>query len=120
MSNKIGQEDYYRKLTAYARTKTLNYTIGNPGADTAPSYVGTVDMILVYENAGLRPLSDWHAQYAPENFGIIPYAVPALDMAYLQSAKRTVGFIYMTSDVLDNPWDSLSPYFSDLLAALAT
>jgi len=119
MANSGGHEDYYRRLSAYARSKMFDYTIGNPGADTAPSYVGTVDMILVYERSGLRPLSDWYSKYPPENFGVIPYGVPTLDLAYVQAAKKTVGYIYMTNDVLNNPWDSLPPYFGDLVAALA-
>ena len=27
-------------------------TMGNPGADSVPSYVGTVDLMFIYENAG--------------------------------------------------------------------
>lgn len=119
MANTAGLEDYYRRQTSYARSLGLNYTVGNPGADTAPAYVGVVDMILVYENSGLRPLSNWHDKYPRESFGIIPYAVASLDMNYIQQAKKTVGFIYMTDDVLNNPWDSLPAYFPELLAALA-
>ncbi len=120
MANTAGLEDYYRRQTSYARSLGLNYTVGNPGADTRPTYVGVVDMILVYENAGLRPLSSWHDEYPRESFGIIPYAVAHLDTSYIQQAKKTVGFIYMTDDVLTNPWDSLPSYFPDLLAALAS
>ncbi len=120
MTNAAGFEDYYRRQTIYARSKGLTYTVGNPGADTAPSYVGVVDMILVYESAGLRPLSTWYDKYPRENFGIIPYAVPRLDSDYIQKAKKSVGFIYMTDDVLTNPWDSLPRYFPDLLSALGS
>jgi hypothetical protein len=30
-SNKLGGEDYYRRLTTYARSKAFTFTVGNPG-----------------------------------------------------------------------------------------
>jgi hypothetical protein len=85
------------------------------------SYVGTVDTILIYESSGLPTLTSlggWHAQYDKQNFGIIPYGIPSLDAAFVASARLDVGFVYLTDGTLPNPWDSLSPYFDGLLAAL--
>ena len=47
------------------------------------------------------------------NFGVIPYAVGSLDTSFVQSAKQYVGYIYLQSDNLPNPWDSVPPYLSD-------
>jgi hypothetical protein len=121
-SNSVGGEDYYRRVSAYARSKSFSFTVGNPGSDSAPSYVGTVDLILVYENAGqpsLSSMAGWHASFAPSNFGIIPYGVSTLDAAFVAKARATVGYIYVTNDTLPNPWDTVPPYFSDLVAQLA-
>jgi len=121
-SNSAGGEDYYRRVDGYARSKAFTFTVGNPGSDSSPSYVGTVDLILVYENGGAPSLSSiagWHASYERHNFGIIPYGVPALDAAFVAKAKATVGYIYVTSDTLPNPWDTVPSYFSDLVAQLA-
>jgi hypothetical protein len=120
MSNKLGQEAYYRSVDAYAKSKGFDYTVGNPGADTKPAYVGVVDMILVYENAGLRSLPTWHKSYPRERFGVISYSVSTPDMEYLRSARETVGFVYMTNDALPNPWDSLPPYFSDMVGTMVS
>ena len=62
-------------------------------------------------------MAGWHANYAPSNFGIIPYAT-ALDTTFVQNARKYVQYIYLQSDSLPNPWDSLPSYFSALLGAL--
>jgi hypothetical protein len=121
-TNSAGGEDYYRRVDAYARSKGFTFTVGNPGSDSASSYVGTVDLILIYENAGLpgaSTMAGWHSGYDRHNFGIIPYGVPTLDPAFIAEAKANVGYVYITSDNLPNPWDSVPPYFSELMAQLA-
>jgi hypothetical protein len=121
MANAAGHEAYYAGLTADAKGRGLGFTIGNPGADSSPTYVGTEDVILIYENSGIpsvAALGGWHASYSRNNFGVIPYAVGSLDTSFVQSAKQYVGYIYLQSDNLPNPWDSVPPYLSDLVGAL--
>ena len=118
MSNTAGNEGYYQRQDAYARTKGMTYTVGNPGTDTLPSFVGTVNTIIVYESSGTAALPSWYTSYARDNFGVLPYNVPSLDTAYVTSAKQKVGYIYLTDDNLPNPWDTLSSYFSALLGAM--
>jgi hypothetical protein len=113
---------YYRTLSQYAKAHGLAYTVGNPGADTSEAYVvmGALDTMLIYESKGLpsaSKLGGWHAKYAPTNFGIIPYGA-AFDAAFVREARRSVGFVYIQNDDLPNPWDTLPPFFGDLLAAL--
>lgn len=118
-SAKPGYEPYYKGLSDYAKSKGFVHTIGNPGADTAESYIGALDTMLIYESKGcsLDALQGWHTKHAPGNFGVIPYGT-ALDLAYVKTARERVGYIYLTSDDMPNPWDTLSPYFNELLAAL--
>jgi hypothetical protein len=121
MANAPGQESYYSGLTAYAKGRGLGFTIGNPGADSSPTYVGTEDVILIYENSGvpsLAALGGWHTSYNRSNFGVIPYDVGSLDTSFVQSAKPYVAYIYLQSDNLPNPWDSVPPYLSDLVGSL--
>ena len=121
MSSEPGDEAYYAGLTQYVKSIGYSLTIGNPGTETSPSYVGTVDTILIYESAGLPSASSfggWHTQYDRSNFGVIPYDVSSFDPAFVAEARPLVGFIYVTDDVLPNPWDSLPPYFDALLDAL--
>jgi hypothetical protein len=95
--------------------------MGNPGADSKASFIGTVDVIFIYETSGLPSLAaldGWHLQHDKRNFGIIPYGV-AMDAAFVAAAKHKVGYIYLQDDTLPNPWDSVPAYFGELVSALA-
>jgi len=119
-SNKAEHVAYYRDLSQYTKAQGLSFTVGNPGTDTAQGFVGALDMMLIYESAGLpsqNAIAGWHASFAPSNFGIIPYAT-TLDATWVRNARKYVQYIYLQSDNLPNPWDSVPGYFSDLLAAL--
>jgi hypothetical protein len=121
MSNTAGMEAYYTALSQYAKSQGYAITTGNPGADTLPSYVGTVDTIIIYENSGLPSvgsLAGWHAQYDKHDFAIIAYGVPSLDTAFVASARVNANFVYITNDTLPNPYDTLPTYLDGLLAAL--
>jgi hypothetical protein len=119
-SDKTSDLDYYRTLSQYAKTHGAPYTVGNPGTDTAESYIGALDTMLIYESKGLPSVSTlggWHAKYAPSNFGVIPYGA-SFDAGFVKAAREDVGFVYIQNDDLPNPWDTLPPFFGDLLAAL--
>jgi len=121
MANVVGHEAYYSSLSANARTAGFDFTIGNPGADTSEGYVGSVDVILIYENAGVPPVTEvggWHASHARSNFGVIPYGVSSLDAAFVAAARPTVGYVYLQSGAMPNPWNSVPAYLSDLVGAL--
>jgi hypothetical protein len=120
-ANTTGLETYYKALSTYVKQTGMDFTVGNPGADTAPSYVGTVDLILIYESAGvpsLASLDGWHRNYDRGNFGVIPYGCPTSSAAFVQSARDRVGYIYLQSDTLPNPWDTVPSYLSTLLGQL--
>jgi hypothetical protein len=119
-SNSASHVEYYRELAQYAKSMGFGYTIGNPGADTAKEYVGVLDTMLIYESGGLPAISrlgGWHADHAPANFGVIPYAA-AFDATFVREARKLVRYVYLQNDDLPNPWDTLPPYFNDLLTAL--
>jgi hypothetical protein len=119
-SNTAGDEGFYKTVSQYSKSKGLTFTVGNPGTDTGPSFVGAVDVGLIYESFGLpgtSNLTGWHSGFPKSNFGIIPYGA-ALDHAYVKAAKALVGYIYVTNDDLPNPWDTLPSFFADLLADL--
>ncbi len=121
-NNATGGESYYKTVASYAKSLGFTFTVGNPGTDVPTSYLGVVDAMFIYETDGLPSLSSlggWHASYDKKNFGIIPYAVSSLSASFVASAKQTIGWIYITSDDLPNPWDTLPSYFTQLLAELA-
>jgi hypothetical protein len=123
MSNHPGLEPYYKGLSTYAKSLGCDLTMGNPGADTTPSYVGTVDVLFIYQNAGLPSVSSlagWHDSYDKRNFAIIPYGVPQMNRSFVDEAGQHVGYIYLQNDTLPNPWDTVPPYFNDLVGALGS
>jgi hypothetical protein len=119
-SNATADVAHYQTLSQYAKSVGLSYTVGNPGTGVPTAYVGAVDTMLIYESDGVPAMSDLspYSAYAPSNFGVIPYAVSAMNTTFVQQARKYVQYIYLTNDDLPNPWDSLTSYFSSLLAAL--
>jgi hypothetical protein len=122
MSNIAGNENYYKTLSNYAKAKGLTFTAGNPGTDTLPRYIGTVDTLTIYEGSGVPSLNylsgGWHSNYGKHNFNFVAYGVQSLDQAYITSAAKYVGYMYITNDNLPNPWDALPPYFEQLVTIL--
>ena len=119
-SNQAADVPYYRTVSQYAKSQGLTFTVGNPGQDTAEAFVGALDVMLIYETDGVpttAQMGGWHTKYPLSNFGIIPYATP-FNASFVATARKYVGYIYLQNDDLPNPWDSLPPYFADLLAAL--
>ena len=118
MSTASGKESYYSSLNSYVKSSGMTFTMGNPGTDTRSSYMGTVDNMIIYENQGLPSidsLKGWHLIYDKKNFSIIPYGVATLNTQFINDAENYVGYIYVTDDVLPNPWNSLPSYFGSLV-----
>ena len=123
MAHVPGREDYYLHLSNYAKSIGLNFTIGNPGKDVSPSYLGTVDNIVIYENSGLPPielLKGWHTKYSKYNFSILSYGVDELNNKFVKSALHYVGLIYITDQTLPNPWYSLTTYLDHLVSLVGS
>lgn len=120
---KAGLESYYSGLASHARGLGLTLIVGNPGTDPAPSYVGTVDTLVIHNGAGLPPLTSldgWHLAHPRRNFGILCYGVENLDPSFVANAVKRVGYLYVTSDTSPDPWNTLSPQLGALLAALGS
>lgn len=121
MSTAKGKEWYYKNLNSYAKSKALKPTIGNSGTDTRTSYIGTVDNIIIYEGAGtpsIDHLGGWHTSYSKKNFTYLAYGVLLLDEGYVKESVKYVGYLYITHDILTNPYDSLPLYLSELVSAV--
>jgi hypothetical protein len=121
MSVRLGDELLYKTVSQYAKSKGMTFTVGNPGIDTKPTFVGATDVILIYEGAGFPAtdtLSGWHTSYPKTSFGVFAYGVPKLDHALVKEARNYIGYIYVNTDVLPNPWDSVPSYLDALFADL--
>jgi hypothetical protein len=130
-TNKVGYENHYRDLTAYAKSLGMKMTMGNPGTDVPKSYIGTVDVINITEGKGYMPISwlqycvncsassGWHYQYDKRNFSFIRYNIDTLDTSFVVESSKWVGLMYIhTGTDADGRWFHLPPYFGTLVATL--
>jgi hypothetical protein len=116
-----GQESYYATLTNYAKSKGFSFTVGNPGTSSvSPTYLNSVDTVLIYENSGTPDLAAFQSwtSYPRQQLGMIPYNVSSYPGSWVSSASVIAGWIYVTNDILPNPWDTVSPYMTNLAMSL--
>lgn len=121
MSNMHGNETFYLHLSNYVKSIGLNYTVGNPGTDTLPSYIGTVDNIVIHDGLDLPLISSlggWHTNFTRNNFSIVSYGVDNINKTYVENAAKHVQYIYVTNSTLPNPFGTLPKYFDDLMGMI--
>ncbi len=120
MSYTGGDEKYYSGLTSYAKSIGLNLVIGNPGTETQPSYIGTVDTIIIYEDPGypsIQYLGGWHTSYDKSEWGVLSYGVNSLDKSFVTSATNYIGYLGIGNGTDPTAWEPpLPPYFEGMVA----
>ena len=100
----------------------------NPGTPVTEGYMAAADVVLTFESgygAYLKrdPDPAWVARYPARRFWHLIYAVPnlnAMQTVVRLGKQRHAGWMYVTSDDLPNPWDTLpdGAYWTGELAAL--
>lgn len=121
MSNKAENVQYYKDITAYAKSVGVKYVVGNTGTDAAPEYVGVVDNIVISEGYGaptLSRLGGWHVGYGKENFSYIAYSQSTVDRQYVATSASFASYLFITDDHFPNPYDRMPSHFDELLALL--
>ncbi|MGH3629913.1 MAG: spherulation-specific family 4 protein [Sciscionella sp.] len=121
MSNVKGNETFYASLTNYSKSVGLNFTVGNPGVDTLPSYVGTVNNMVIYDNPALPLISSfegWHKNFTKSNFSFIAYGVNSTNMSYVENMSKLVQYMYISNATLPNPFNSLPGYIDTVMHML--
>jgi hypothetical protein len=113
----------YPGTAQVARARAAGYTVvmGNPGMAVAASLLTSVDEACVYETAGVPSLATMQSlanTYGKARNYFLPHSVATLDTAWVTSAANYCKWLYVTNDTLANPWDTLPPYFGNLVAAL--
>ncbi|MEN9798976.1 MAG: hypothetical protein RL653_2672 [Pseudomonadota bacterium] len=111
---------HYASLAATVRGRDARaLVVLNPGTDTCESYLSFADVLCTFE--GEVPAYDayvlpaWTQAWPAERFLHLVHGVPASDAQRIVglSRERRAGFVYVTDDVLPNPWDTLPSYFAD-------
>ena len=130
-TNKAGNEQHYKDVTAYVKSIGMKMTMGNPGTDVPKSFVGTVDVLNITEGKGYIPISwlqycinctadqGWHNQFDSLYFSYMRYDITSLDTAFEVESSKWVGLLYITDgNDSDGRWFHLPPYFNAEVAAL--
>ena len=121
MTNQVGYETYYSTLSGYVHSLMPgSISMGNPGTSVPTSFIGTLDVLDVYESSGYPPLSFiTYPGFSPTNFSVIVFGV-SLSNSFLTSLSGLVSWVYVTDANLPNPYDALPSYFTSEVATLSS
>jgi hypothetical protein len=128
VASSCAKKSYYKELYLYIKNKggTAKVVI-NPGVATQECFVEASDIIVNFEGDSSTYLSwqasGWESKYPADRFWHLIYNAEQTEMANAisLSKQRHAGWVYVTPDQLDNPWDSLpsDPYWSDELTLIS-
>lgn len=123
MSNKYGYESYYSSLSSYAHSNGYSLVVGNPGTAVPSTYLGTVDLLMVYEHSGLPTES--RLEYvtmgqSPADFAVVSYGVSSISESNVDQLTKYVSYVYVTSGTLPGPYVKLPSYFDTLVGYVQT
>jgi hypothetical protein len=117
---------YYRDLYGFAKA-TVTPVVGpstvvlNPGVVPDEGYMGASDVVITFENTLAAydgaTFASWtvSGRYGPERFGHLVHGVGTEDdmrRAVCAARDRGAARIYVTDDVMVNPWDRLPAYWA--------
>lgn len=136
MSNDLASLDYYRAILQHVHRKSeRSVVVGNPGTasvvdssrgasgNTVEDYATLYERLVTFENNGIIyrnqfAIPGWIADQPAERFAHIIHSDMALEKMRLNvrlASSRNVGTLYVTDDVLANPYDRLPTYWNELL-----
>jgi hypothetical protein len=118
------KKGYYKTIYQYIKAKggTAKVVL-NPGTQTNECYMEVSDILINFEDEYAQYLdwqpSGWERKYPADRFWHLVHSTAQADMpnAVGLAKQRHAGWVYVTPDVMDNPWDSLPPedYWAKLL-----
>ncbi len=120
---------YYQDLYNHVRNKGGQVVL-NPGTQTQECYADSANIIVNFEDtysayANEYTEPEWVDRYPPEFFWHLVHSTPdatAMKDAVSLGKQRGAYHMYVTPDVLTNPWDTLpsEPNWSEELTALSS
>jgi hypothetical protein len=125
--------DYLSNITSYAKSLGMSRVFADAGTDVPQNFLGSVDTFGIFENQFLPPIfsnasnvgsitgvNAWHLGYNKSNFYFVSYNVQSLNPYYVSAASDYVSYLYITNGGGNQPYNTLSPYFDQLVATLAS
>lgn len=130
VASDAGKLSYYEELCHYVESlRNLRRVILNPGTHIDEDYFSQAvgDIIVVFEGYS----EDWYSYqpdtylstYPAEQLAILVHTVPDTDTmrSHIELAlKRNIGYVYVTHDKLQNPWDSLPTFWETEIDHIAS
>ncbi|WP_419418670.1 spherulation-specific family 4 protein [Legionella sp. D16C41] len=122
------KQSYYRNLNNSVKAKGgKGITVVNFGTNVAECYINTADILVTFEadyNTYVKwNISGWETKYPASHFWHLIHTTPynALNNAISLSKQRHAGWVYITPDIMPNPWDTLpaSTYWLDELSRVS-
>lgn len=117
---------YVSAMQKVVKSHAKNLLVLNPGVYPVQSYMNLGDILLVFEDSYSRYVStsvpSWVTNYSSSKFYHVVHTTTSAQYANaLALAKqRRAGYVYITNDVMPNPYDTLPTYWSTELAAMST
>jgi hypothetical protein len=116
---------YYSRIYDYVKQKSLNLgtVVGNPGVAATSAWqldTPVADVIVVFEGTQKSYASwkapNWVKNRPPAKFSNLVYANTSgsRQATCAKSRSNNAGWIFVTDDVLPNPWDRLPTYWSSV------
>lgn len=113
---------YYRAVYDHVKERGDGSALvmGNPGVPAARAWQlsdPVADVLVVFEGPADEyeqwTPPEWVRAQPPQKFAHLVHATPADRRPRVceLSVLRNAGYLYVTDDVLPNPWDSLPPYW---------
>ena len=112
---------YYGELYQFIKARSANaLVIGNPGINTQEEYLTRLcaDTLVTFEHSEgyeANAPDAWTTNHPARRFAHLLYGMAsagAMTNDVQLAASRNAGFIFVTADVLPNPWDTLPGYWA--------
>lgn len=109
---------YYTDISDYVYSIRSNYLVAlNPGSVPDEGYMNVADIIVSFEQSFEYYNTSYSApsyvnKYPASKFAHLVHSTPtaswktALDLSF----ERNAGYVFITDDIMPNPWDTLPPY----------
>ncbi|MEM4246906.1 MAG: spherulation-specific family 4 protein [Candidatus Woesearchaeota archaeon] len=115
---------YYQNITNYVKQHTGAFVSLNPGTVPDQGYINISDNTVIFEGTyntyKTWSVPSWVFNYPASKFTHLVYATSSSknmkDAILTKSKNRNAGYVYVTNDVLPNPWDTLPSYWSTELS----
>jgi len=125
VSNDTEELSYYEELYDYVTSRpNLEKVFLNPGCNIAEEYISSghgCHTAVIFESESSEwptyPLAEYvtSGAYPAERFAMLVHTTPDADAmrSHIDMAvARNVGYVYVTDDGSDNPWDSLPTFWT--------